>query len=783
MKKRFTLILASMLLTMGAWAQTVEIEISTSTSALENQYEIKSAANLWMTAYTSPSNTMPGRFAFFGGTDGAYQIYSIDKEQWVSYTKSESYTDGPNKATFVNNQEDAESWNVTKVGDYYQFAPYKTNGEVATIYWNWHGGVSSNPVNNTSKTIGYYAKGAATGDAGDNGSRWILSKAETATSDAYQAAKNLLGTGVGYPNTTSEAYAALNALEVNSTANAVELAKNAYLNCTDIEMPVDGGVYQFTFVDNKGSKEFKMSASGNTLSANGETLSNFYCRKFTNVNNQVRYAFISMDGKFLAYNGLTDSYVIHKTGYVAEVCLRNDFTIEAMATASNNYITSTKEQRVGLLSATCPVRNESNSSAGCLIVQISNGTFNNSSSPYDNGSYTSAIKMVAVQDAEITEAALISSSTIDAILDGKKKIGTGLGCYTYIYGGNSGNDFATFESLIKTTTKVIEAGEDYSFEINLPEVGKFYRLKNNASSWYASSDLRTDETDYSDRLYMKENGTTASTIWYLTADNKLLSFTKGQYLGDMASNGDWTFEAVGSEGNVVSFNESAVVGKYQILPSSGRALYGDKVRVDAAGSGNKSGNYAWAIEEVTELPVTIGTVGYATLHAPVALTIPTGVKAYTGTLNGEWLTLNEVSTTIPANTAVILEATEKPAEATTFNFTVTTNVAEIEGNDLVGTIETVAKTGTPYTLQSYNDGVAFKQYTGDNLTGFKAYLVVEGNAQAIRVTRGDEEGTTSIDNAQLTIDNENVVIYDLQGRRVEKMEKGIYIVNGKKIIK
>ena len=33
------------------------------------------------------------------------------------------------------------------------------------------------------------------------------------------------------------------------------------------------------------------------------------------------------------------------------------------------------------------------------------------------------------------------------------------------------------------------------------------------------------------------------------------------------------------------------------------------------------------------------------------------------------------------------------------------------------------------------------------------------------------------------MDNENVVIYDLQGRRVEKMEKGIYIVNGKKIIK
>ena len=37
------------------------------------------------------------------------------------------------------------------------------------------------------------------------------------------------------------------------------------------------------------------------------------------------------------------------------------------------------------------------------------------------------------------------------------------------------------------------------------------------------------------------------------------------------------------------------------------------------------------------------------------------------------------------------------------------------------------------------------------------------------------------------IDNINadaeLVIYDLSGRRVEKMEKGIYIVNGKKVIK
>ena len=46
----------------------------------------------------------------------------------------------------------------------------------------------------------------------------------------------------------------------------------------------------------------------------------------------------------------------------------------------------------------------------------------------------------------------------------------------------------------------------------------------------------------------------------------------------------------------------------------------------------------------------------------------------------------------------------------------------------------------------------------------------------------DDEGTTSIDNSQLTIDNAEI-IYDLMGRRVTSPQKGgLYIVDGKKVI-
>ena len=82
-----------------------------------------------------------------------------------------------------------------------------------------------------------------------------------------------------------------------------------------------------------------------------------------------------------------------------------------------------------------------------------------------------------------------------------------------------------------------------------------------------------------------------------------------------------------------------------------------------------------------------------------------------------------------------------------------------------------------------------------SLYPFRAYLSITArdgspvkvSDEALRAIRfraiGDESGeTTGIENSELKIENSDV-IYDLQGRRVEKMEKGgVYIVNGKKVV-
>ena len=100
---------------------------------------------------------------------------------------------------------------------------------------------------------------------------------------------------------------------------------------------------------------------------------------------------------------------------------------------------------------------------------------------------------------------------------------------------------------------------------------------------------------------------------------------------------------------------------------------------------------------------------------------------------------------------------------------------------------------TCYVLANGTSGVGLYKaaLNKENNTAFlnnhwKVFLRVAGEqgapALAFRFGRGNE-GTTEIDNSQLTIDNSQLIIYDLTGRRIpEIVEKGIYIVNGKKVV-
>ena len=315
----------------------------------------------------------------------------------------------------------------------------------------------------------------------------------------------------------------------------------------------------------------------------------------------------------------------------------------------------------------------------------------------------------------------------------------------------------------------------------VPEAGKFYRFKGKVSGNYMNA--VTDNTNIG--MASEANRDAMGSVFYLTSNNKLLSYKLGKYLKDTH-----TIGAIGeSNGNAISFNpsESGNDGYFTLKTD----YSGSKYIYDNSANGSKvdrNGSYAannceWAVEEVTSLPVVISSVGFATLYAPVALNVPEEVTAYVGELGNEVLTLEEVET-IPANTGVVLKGNDG-----SYDFEITDEADAVEENALKGTIASmVAPTneGTIYTLQNANEqpGVAFKEYIDGsnvpNLKGFKAYLPVNTVAGAISVRFGDD-GSTDIENVEI-INHNSEMIYDLQGRRVLNPTKGVYIVNSKKVI-
>ena len=75
------------------------------------------------------------------------------------------------------------------------------------------------------------------------------------------------------------------------------------------------------------------------------------------------------------------------------------------------------------------------------------------------------------------------------------------------------------------------------------------------------------------------------------------------------------------------------------------------------------------------------------------------------------------------------------------------------------------------------------------LGAFRFYLKVDNrngdtmvtNTIRMRVVGDDDDNTTDIENSEIRKEKSEI-IYDLQGRRVENLAKGIYIINGKKIM-
>ncbi len=282
---------------------------------------------------------------------------------------------------------------------------------------------------------------------------------------------------------------------------------------------------------------------------------------------------------------------------------------------------------------------------------------------------------------------------------------------------------------------------------------------------------------------------TAETIaaeFTFDATNSTITSASGYSIGQTAdANGLKSSDSEAYE-NTISFDED---GNADIV--SGKAY----LRYNAASNQNrfryyKSTSYTGqkAIQlykYVTTLPtinVPVTAAGYATYCSEYNLdfTNVEGLTAYRATVtvtDTESKVDFQPVTKVPAGEGVLLKG-----EATPYSIPVIASADAIE-NDFIGVLKEteIAETGI-FVLLNGGNGVGFyKTKSAFTVGAHTAYLPATagtGAREFIAIDDNTTTGVNSIDNGQWTMDN----VYNLNGQRVNNAKKGLYIVNGKKVV-
>ena len=185
---------------------------------------------------------------------------------------------------------------------------------------------------------------------------------------------------------------------------------------------------------------------------------------------------------------------------------------------------------------------------------------------------------------------------------------------------------------------------------------------------------------------------------------------------------------------------------------------------------------------------TIAADAWVSYNSPATVTIPEGVTVYkaTAATTGGVTFTKQVSQALGANDPVILHnTTDAPVVIASNNtkgdLNLTANGAGAEigtsGVRQIGTAHYLEATGTEYALQ----GGALKKFNaGATIGAFRVYFTGLTGTEA-RAFFDDGE-VTGIKNLTPALSKGEGACFDLQGRKVAQPTKGLYIVNGNKVI-
>ena len=255
---------------------------------------------------------------------------------------------------------------------------------------------------------------------------------------------------------------------------------------------------------------------------------------------------------------------------------------------------------------------------------------------------------------------------------------------------------------------------------------------------------------------------------------------------------------------------------YVYKPGDDDQYYCEKYKIYDDLNGSQTGfdgnDYKWAFENVHKFTAytlentRMLTAGkHYTTCLPYSIDIPRNVKAYTlDATSSQIFGFKEVETgtiaaytpyvLIPSTSGQLLSATNVEVDVftdatqlnsvtpTNSNFTLFGTMRYMEGDAAAGKYIMQYKDNKSTWLSIDEGNAGYDKTNRACILPMRAYIASTGSgARSYTATFTDIDGI--IRTETFTLDDEDTVIYDLQGRKVQgELQRGVYIVNGKKVM-
>lgn len=406
----------------------------------------------------------------------------------------------------------------------------------------------------------------------------------------------------------------------------------------------------------------------------------------------------------------------------------------------------------------------------------------------ENGATTFATQIAAADEA--IALATSAKTNLQELIDlvNTYESGTNIGDYTEdaIKGLKDAIDAAQAkiddDDVTDDDVEALQAVID-ALEIVLPDAEKFYVLR-------CSYENRYIYVNSANKLQWtgEAHGNASNYVWKFVAGSarntvKMMSVHTQSYLNTVSNDQQAAF----GEGVDVTIKKASGVDGACVFEAgnAGIGLHAHGASNTVIGYTNTAGANPYFFEEVEEFSHTlsVGENGWASLVLGFNATIPANVEVYTvSEATKTKAELEPVTEVIPANEAVLVKATED-----NYTFSYTKAEGGVTSNLLEGSLFNKNVNEAAYVLAEKDGTVGFYSATltdgAFQNNANKAYLpasVVPAGARFLSFDFGTETAIESIEGENGNVKAE---IYDLAGRRVQKAQKGLYIVNGVKVIK